>query len=214
MLGFITSFIEIILHLDQHLSTLLQEYGLWIYLLVFLIIFCETGLVFTPFLPGDSLMFAIGALASQSTLNVLILYLLLVLAAVLGDTVNYWLGAYFGPKVFHEKVRFLKKEYLLKTEKFYEAHGSKTIILARFIPVIRTFAPFVAGIGKMRYSKFLFYNFLGGILWVTLFLMGGYYFGNIPYIKENFSIAIIIIIILSFIPLLVEIIRHRKTKAQ
>ncbi len=212
MLEFLAFFIDVILHLDRYLITMLEQYGLWIYVLLFLIIFCETGLVFTPFLPGDSLLFAIGALAAQGSLNIILLYMLLVAAAILGDTVNYWIGFHLGPRAFHEKVRFLKKEYLVRTEQFYEAHGSKTIIIARFIPIIRTFAPFVAGIGKMKYIRFLTYNILGGLIWITLLLFGGYYFGNVPLVKENFSLVILVIIVLSFAPVIIEFVNHRRRR--
>src|SRR3989344_1255499 len=214
MFEFLTSFMDVILHLDKYLTVLVDQYGTWIYALLFLVIFCETGFVFTPFLPGDSLLFAVGALAAVGSMNIFILYGLLVLAAVLGDTVNYWIGMYVGPKIVERNIPFLKKEYLLRTEKFYELHGNKTIMLARFIPIIRTFAPFVAGIGKMKYPRFLFYNIIGGFAWITLFLWGGFYFGNIQFIQENFSLVILIIIILSFIPMILEFIKHRKNKTK
>ena len=202
--------IDILLHLDKYLVTILNEYGTWIYVLLFCIIFLETGIVLTPFLPGDSLLFAVGALAAQGSLNILLLYILLSAAAILGDTVNYWVGYSIGAKVFASQRRFFKREYLAKTERFYEKHGGKTIILARFLPIIRTFAPFVAGIGRMRYSKFLMYNIGGGLLWVALFLIGGYYFGSMPIIKENFAVVILIIIAFSFVPAISEYIRHRR----
>jgi len=198
--------------LDKYLTNLVDQYGIWVYSLLFLIIFCETGLVFTPFLPGDSLLFAVGALGALGSINIIGIYLLLMMAAILGDTVNYWVGFSLGPKVFHERMRFLKQEYLIKTEQFYEIHGSKAIVLARFIPIIRTFAPFVAGIGKMNYGRFLVYNVVGGIAWVSLFLLGGYYFGNVPIVKENFSVVILVIILLSFIPVGIEFIKQRKRK--
>jgi len=202
--------LESILHMDKYLALVFEQYGAWIYAILFLIIFLETGIVITPFLPGDSLIFAVGTLAAQGSLDILLLWFLLCLAAILGDTVNYWIGYYIGPKVFQQNIRFLKREYLLKTEAFYEKHGGKTIILARFIPIIRTFAPFVAGIGKMNYTRFLTYNIVGGIGWVTLFLLGGYYFGTIPLIKRNFTLVIILIILASFIPVMTEYIRHKK----
>lgn len=207
-------FLEIILHLDKYLAILFEQYGAWVYAILFLIIFLETGIVITPFLPGDSLIFAVGTLAAQGSLDILLLWFLLCLAAILGDTVNYRIGHYVGPKVFQQNIRFLKREYLLRTEAFYEKHGGKTIILARFIPIIRTFAPFVAGIGKMNYPRFLTYNIVGGIGWVTLFLLGGYYFGTIPIIKRNFTLVIVIIIITSFIPVIIEYIKHKKIKAR
>ncbi len=210
MLEFLMSYLEIILHIDKYLTTILERYSLWIYVILFLIIFLETGLVFTPFLPGDSLLFAVGALAAVGSMNILVLYFSLLVAAILGDTVNYWIGAYIGPKIFHKKILFIKREYLIRTEKFYEMHGNKTIVLARFIPVIRTFAPFVAGVGKMKYPRFLFYNIMGGFAWIALFLLGGYYFGNVAWVKENFSLTLVGIIVLSFIPFIVELIKHKR----
>jgi len=208
-MDFISSVIDFILHLDKHLNEIIQTYGIWTYLLLFLIIFMETGLVITPFLPGDSLIFAAGAFAAQGSLNVFVLFILLSLAAILGDTVNYWIGHYIGPKAFSGNVRFLKKEYLDRTHAFYEKHGGKTIILARFIPIIRTFAPFVAGIGAMTYSHFIVYNVVGGVLWVAIFTFGGYFFGNLPFVKDNFIIVIITIIFISVLPAVVEIVRER-----
>jgi membrane-associated protein len=208
-MDFISSVIDFILHLDKHLNEIIQTYGIWSYLLLFLIIFMETGLVITPFLPGDSLIFAAGAFAAQGSLNVFVLFILLSLAAILGDTVNYWIGHYIGPKAFSGNVRFLKKEYLDRTHAFYEKHGGKTIILARFIPIIRTFAPFVAGIGAMTYSHFIVYNVVGGVLWVGLFTFGGYFFGNLPFVKDNFIIVIITIIFISVLPAVVEVVRER-----
>ncbi|MBI1972687.1 DedA family protein [Candidatus Woesearchaeota archaeon] len=211
-MALILDFLEIILHIDKYLDIIFEAYGTWIYAILFIIIFLETGIVITPFLPGDSLVFAVGAFAAQGSLNVLWLFILLSSAAILGDTVNYWIGYHLGPKVFHEKIRFLKKEYLYKTEQFYEKHGAKTIILARYIPIIRTFAPFVAGIGKMNYGKFITYNILGGITWIALFVFGGYYFGNIPAIKRNFTLVILIIILISFIPVIKELWMHYRKK--
>jgi len=206
-------FIDLFLHLDKHLNAVMQDYGVWTYAILFVIIFSETGFVVTPFLPGDSLLFAAGALASveHSVLNLPYLALLLCVAAVLGDSVNYSIGYRIGPRVFsRENSRFLNKNHLLRTQKFYAKHGGKTIILARFIPIIRTFAPFVAGIGKMNYARFLFFNVTGGILWVLSFLLGGYYFGNIPVIKRNFHFVIVAIIIISCIPGVIEFLRARK----
>lgn len=202
---------DIILHLDKHLAEIIQGYGTWTYLILFLIIFCETGLVITPFLPGDSLLFAAGALAALdgSPLSVWMLFLLLSVAAIIGDTVNYWVGAYIGPKAFSSNSRFFKKEYLIRTHEFYERHGGKTIIIARFIPIIRTFAPFVAGIGSMTYWRFIVYNIAGGLLWVSICLFFGYLFGNIPIIKRNFSLVIIAIIFISILPGLIEILRQK-----
>lgn len=200
---------DLFLHLDKNLASIIQAYGTLTYLLLFIILFFETGIVITPFLPGDSLLFAAGALAANSMLNVYLLFILLSFAAILGDSVNYWIGNIIGPKVFNENNRFLKKKYLVKTQEFYEKHGGKTIIIARFIPIIRTFAPFVAGIGKMKYKKFLLYNIIGGIFWVFLFTFAGYFFGTLPFVKNNFSIIIIAIIIISILPAIVEIIRHK-----
>jgi len=208
-MDFISFLIDFILHLDKHLNQIIQTYGIWTYLLLFLIIFMETGLVITPFLPGDSLIFAAGAFAAQGSLNVFVLFVLLSLAAILGDTVNYWIGHYIGPKAFSGNVRFLKKEYMDRTHAFYEKHGGKTIILARFIPIIRTFAPFVAGIGAMTYSHFIVYNVIGGVLWVGLFTFGGYFFGNLPFVKDNFIIVILTIIFISVLPAVVEFVRAR-----
>ena len=208
-MDFISSLIDFILHLDKHLNEIIQTYGIWTYLLLFLIIFMETGLVIFPFLPGDSLLFAAGAFAAQGSLNVFVLFILLSLAAILGDTVNYWIGHYIGPRAFSGNVRFLKKEYLDRTHAFYEKYGGKTIILARFIPIIRTFAPFVAGIGAMTYSHFIVYNVVGGVLWVGLFTFGGYFFGNLPFVKDNFIIVIITIIFISVLPAVVEVVRER-----
>ena len=201
---------DIFMHLDRHLVSVIQDYGVWTYLILFLIIFCETGLVVTPILPGDSLLFAAGAFAAIGALDVLWLFGLLTVAAVAGDTLNYWAGHYLGPKVFHKKdVRFLNREYLDRTHRFYEKHGGKTIIIARFMPIIRTFAPFVAGIGKMTYIRFIGYNVSGGILWIASFVFGGYYFGNIPMVKKNFTLVIVAIIVLSVLPGVIEFLRHR-----
>ncbi len=200
----ITAFIDIVLHLDKHLFDLVKDYSYWVYAILFLIIFCETGLVVTPILPGDSLLFALGALAAidqTGTLNVFAIWLLLMLAAVLGNEVNYRIGSYIGPRAFSGNVRFLKKEYLLKTQAFYDKHGGKTIVLSRFMPIIRTFAPFVAGVGRMAPGKFLANNLIGGFAWVTVFVWGGYLFGNVPFIKNNFGIVTIAIIVLSLVPI-------------
>jgi membrane-associated protein len=199
--------IDIFLHLDRHLGEIIRDYGVWTYAILFLIIFCETGLVVTPFLPGDSLLFAAGTFAALGSLDVHWMFVLLAVAAILGDTVNYWIGSYIGPRAFTGNYRFLKKEYLDRTHRFYEKHGGKTIILARFIPIIRTFAPFVAGIGAMNYGRFLVYNVVGGIVWVGLFLYLGYFFGTISFIKENFSIAVLAIIFLSVLPIIYEVFR-------
>jgi membrane-associated protein len=202
-------FIDYFLHLDQHLNDVIQAYGMWTYLLLFLIVFCETGLVVTPILPGDSLLFAAGAFAALGSLDVKVLFVLLGIAAVAGDTVNYWIGHYIGPKVFQQDVRFLKKEYLERTHEFYERHGGKTIIIARFMPIIRTFAPFVAGVGSMTYARFLSYNVIGGVAWISLFVFGGYYFGNLPTVKHNFTLVILAIIFISILPGIIEFLRQR-----
>ena len=210
---FIITIINLILHLDQHLIWLTQNYGLWIYLIVFIIIFCETGLVIAPFLPGDSLLFTLGALAAVDSLNLKVLFVLLGIAAILGDTLNYWIGNLIGPRVIKKKkIPFLKEEYIEKTQRFYDKYGNKTIMLSRFIPIIRTVAPFMAGVGSMKYYQFILYNIIGGLAWVSLFLFGGYFFGNIPFVKENFSIVIIGIVIVSITPLLIEYIKHKINK--
>ena len=205
----ITYLFDLFLHLDEHLSVVIQNYGPWTYLLLFLIIFMETGLVVTPFLPGDSLIFAAGTFAGMGDLDVSLLFLLLSTAAVLGDTVNYWIGHYIGPRAFSGEIRFLKKEYMDRTHEFYERHGGKTIILARFVPIVRTFAPFVAGVGAMSYGKFITYNVVGGILWVALFTFGGYFFGNLQFVQDNFSIVVIAIILISVMPAVYEFLKER-----
>lgn len=207
----IAYFIDIFMHLDRHLSVVIQNYGTLTYLILFLIIFCETGLVVTPFLPGDSLLFAAGTFAAIGALDVTKTFILLSIAAVAGDTVNYWIGNFVGPKVFHKKedVKFLNKKHLEKTHQFYERYGGKTIIIARFIPIIRTFAPFVAGIGSMTYGRFLSYNIIGGILWIAVCVFAGYFFGNIPIVKQNFTLVIFAIIFISIMPGIVGFIRHR-----
>jgi membrane-associated protein len=214
---FISYLIDLFLHLDKHLSQIIQNYGVWTYLLLFLVIFMETGFVVTPFLPGDSLLFAAGTFASPalgSSLNIFLLWALLCAAAILGDTVNYWIGHFIGPKAFSGEVRFLKVEYLDRTHEFYEKHGGKTIIIARFIPIIRTFAPFVAGVGAMNYGRFITYNVVGGVVWVTIFTFGGYYFGNLPFVKENFSLVVIAIIFISVVPMIFEFIKQRTSGAK
>ncbi len=208
----IKALIDFILHIDQHLVDIVNDYQTWTYLILFLIIFAETGLVVTPFLPGDSLLFAAGAIIAkpETSLNVVLMWGLLIVAAILGDLVNYHVGKFIGVKAFSGKYRFLKVEYLNKTQQFYNKHGGKTIIYARFIPIIRTFAPFVAGIGTMRYGRFATYNIAGGIAWVTSFLFIGYFFGGLPVIKENFTYVIFGIIFLSVLPAVVEVIRGRR----
>jgi membrane-associated protein len=208
----LSSFISIILHLDIYLNQIVLEYKNTTYGILFFVIFLETGLVAVPFLPGDSLLFAAGTIAALGTLNPLWLIALLSTAAILGDTVNYWIGRHAGSKLYSMEMRFIKKEHLDKTRHFYDKHGGKTIIIARFIPIIRTFAPFVAGIGKMHYLRFLSFNVIGGILWVTLFISGGYYFGNIPIIKRNFTLVILAIIVISLIPATLELLKHRRKK--
>jgi membrane-associated protein len=209
-MGFIPRLIDIVLHVDRYLDVIIQDYGLLTYVLLFVVIFCETGLVVTPFLPGDSLLFAVGAFAARGSLEVVVLLVVIGAAAVLGDTVNYWIGAVVGPKVFHkENVRFLNKRHLERTHEFYERYGGKTIVIARFVPIVRTFAPFVAGIGKMTYTHFLAYNVAGGLLWVLLFVLGGFYFGNIPVVQRNFSLVIIAIIVISVLPGVIEALRQR-----
>jgi membrane-associated protein len=207
---FVRKIIDIILHLDRYLKDLVPEYGAWIYLILFLIIFCETGLVVTPFLPGDSLLFAIGALAGAGALNLYVILLLLCVAAILGDTVNYWIGYYLGPKVFKQESRFLNRRYLDRTHEFYERYGGKTIVIARFIPIIRTFAPFVAGIGRMSYFKFMSFNVAGGLLWVLSMTLAGYLFGGLDWVKKNFSVVILAIIFISILPGIIEYLRERK----
>ena len=206
----IKKLIDWVLNVDEHLERIAPDYGPWIYALLFLIIFCETGLVVTPVLPGDSLLFAIGALCGKEILNLPTVLILLSIAAILGDTVNYWIGHYMGPKVFKRDGRFLKKAYLDKTHAFYERYGGKTIIIARFVPIVRTFAPFVAGVGAMTYGKFMSYNIIGGVFWVVSMTMSGYLLGSIPWVKENFEIVILMIIFISIVPGIVEFLRERK----
>jgi membrane-associated protein len=204
-------FIDFFIHLDKYLPVIIQSFGIWAYVLLFLVIFCETGLVVTPTLPGDSLLFALGSFAAMGALNIEILLITLSIAAIAGDTVNYSIGHFLGPKVFHfEDSRFFKKKYLDETHKFYEKNGGKTIIIARFMPFIRTFAPFVAGIGAMTYSRFIVYNIVGGIAWVCSFLLLGYFFGNIPAVKSNFTLVVIAIIILSVMPGIIEFWRQKR----
>lgn len=207
---FVQHAMDFFLHLDKHLIDITAHYGVWTYLILFLIVFAETGLVVTPFLPGDSLLFAAGAIAALGGLDVSLLVALLIVAAILGDTVNYWIGSRIGRRAFSGEFRFIKQEYLRRTERFYEKHGGKTIILARFIPIIRTFAPFVAGVGVMNYRRFLAYNVIGGVAWVTMFTLGGYFFGNLPIVKQNFSLVVLAIIILSVVPIVVEVIKARR----
>jgi len=212
--GLISWFVDFILHMDKHLDLIVRSMGVWSYAMLFLVIFVETGLVIFPFLPGDSLLFAAGSLAALGSLNVWALFALLALAAIVGDTVNYWIGHYFGPRVFSTNSRFLKREYLDRTHAFYEKHGGKTIFLARFIPIIRTFAPFVAGVGRMSYGYFITYNVVGGLVWTALFTFGGYFFGNLPFVKNNFSLVIMAIVVISVLPAVWEVLRSNKAPAK
>jgi membrane-associated protein len=205
----ITELIDLFLHLDEHLSFVITRYGTWTYLVLFLVIFIETGFVVTPFLPGDSLLFAAGTFAALGALDITLLFFLLFGAAVLGDTVNYWIGHAIGPRVFTMNSRWFKREYLERTHRFYERHGGKTIFLARFIPIIRTFAPFVAGVGEMTYGRFITYNIAGGFTWTGGFLFLGYFFGNIPVVKENFSLVVLAIILISVAPMGYELVSSR-----
>ncbi len=207
----IMNFLDFILHLDEGLANLIHQFGVWTYVILFAIIFAETGLVVTPFLPGDSLIFAAGALASTTgALDPILLMIVLTAAAIIGDSVNYSIGHYIGPRVFSEKLPFLKKEHLEKTHAFYEKYGGKTIILARFIPIIRTFAPFVAGVGAMTYGKFITFNVLGALLWVPMFTLMGYFFGNLPFVQDNFELVVIAIIVISVLPAVFEYFKARR----
>ncbi|MEJ5359112.1 MAG: DedA family protein [Desulfobacterales bacterium] len=200
--------VDFVLHIDRHLQDLCAVYGLWVYAILFVIIFCETGLVVTPFLPGDSLLFAVGSMAAIGALDLGAAIAVLLTAAVLGDSVNYSIGHYVGPRVFHEDHgRFLNKEYLHRTHAFYRRHGGKTIVIARFLPIIRTFAPFVAGIGSMAYPRFLFFNVFGAALWVLIFVPAGYWFGTLPLIQEHFSLVIVALVLIPGIPAAVEFVR-------
>ncbi|MFM1847186.1 MAG: hypothetical protein RL417_660 [Pseudomonadota bacterium] len=208
----LAQFVDFFVHLDKHLDALILNYGVWSYVVLFLIVFCETGLVITPILPGDSLLFAAGALAGRGSLDVVLLGVLLFIAAVLGDFVNYKVGHFIGPKVFERKdSKIFKPAYLRKTQEFYDRYGPKTIVIARFVPIVRTFAPFLAGVGKMSYSKFGFYNVTGALLWVGSLVSAGYLFGEIPFVKNNFSLVIFGIIILSIMPAVIEVIRARRS---
>ncbi len=207
----IPNLIDFILHIDLYLRIVIQDYSIWTYAILFAIIFFETGLVVTPFLPGDSLLFAVGSFAALGALDLWTSIIILAFAAIIGDTANYSIGYYLGPKVFREKNALFKKEYLERTNDFYRKYGKKSIVLARFAPILRTFAPFVAGIGKMDYRDFVSYNIFGGVLWVSLLTLAGYFFGTIPVVKENFSIAIMAIIMISFVPIVAEVIRGSKT---
>jgi membrane-associated protein len=206
----IINFADFFVHLDRHLASISQVFGGWTYFIFFLVIFCETGLVVTPFLPGDSLLFGLGTFAAMGVLQIEWLLILLAIAAVAGNTMNYAIGKFVGPKVFHkDNARFLNKEYLDRTHDFYEKHGGKTIVIARFIPIIRTFAPFVAGVGKMSYLRFVIYNIAGSVAWVAIFILGGYYFGNLPAVRRNFTFVIFGIIVVSVLPVVIEYFRSR-----
>ncbi len=209
---FLAKFIDVFLHIDEYLKDIIIQFGPWTYLLMFLVIFAETGLMVTPFLPGDSLLFAIGAFAKTGVLNVWWMVLLLLAAAILGDSVNYAVGHYVGPRVFSSRVPFLKREHLERTQAFYEKHGGKTIILARFIPIIRTFAPFVAGVGSMTYGRFLMFNVVGALIWVPLFTFLGYFFGGLPFVEQNFEYVILAIIFISLLPPLIEFVKGRRAR--
>jgi membrane-associated protein len=211
-MNFVQLLIDLFLHLDKHLSAVITQYGVWTYALLFVVIFIETGLVVTPFLPGDSLIFAAGTFAALGSLNIWLLFVLLAVAAVLGDTVNYWIGHYLGARAYN--IKWIRREYLDRTRLFFEKHGGKTIFLARFVPIIRTFAPFVAGIGEMSYSYFISYNIFGGIVWVALFTFAGYFFGNIPFIRDHFSLVIIVIVLISVVPMAVEAIKAQRESKQ
>ena len=209
----LAGFVDLILHLDQHLLELVRTYGVWVYAILFLIVFLETGVVVTPFLPGDSLLFVAGAIAAAGEMNVHGLVVLLIVAAILGDSLNYAIGRYLGPRVFRfEDTRFFKRAYIDRTHAFFERHGGKTIIIARFIPIIRTYAPFVAGIGAMAYSRFLVFNVTGAILWVLSLTYAGYFFGNLPLVKNNLTLVILGIIFLSILPGVFEFLRARRNR--
>jgi membrane-associated protein len=210
---FLQQALDFFLHLDVHLAEIIERFGTGAYAILFLIVFCETGLVVTPFLPGDSLLFAAGTFAALGSFELVPLMLMLIAAAILGDTVNYWVGARVGARAFSGNIRFLKQEHLVRTQRFYERHGGKTIVLARFVPIVRTFAPFVAGVGAMNYPRFLAYNVGGAVLWVTLFTLAGYFFGNIPAVRSNFTLVILAIVGLSVVPIVVEMLRGRRRPA-
>lgn len=210
----IATIIDFILHIDQHLVSLAAQYGVWIYAILFLIVFCETGLVVTPFLPGDSLLFAAGGIAAIGSMNIHLMVALLIAAAIIGDAVNFMIGKYFGEKLFaNPDSKIFKRSYLDKTHAFYEKYGGKTIIIARFVPIVRTFAPFVAGIAKMDYSKFIRYNVIGAVLWVVLFSYIGYFFANTEFVKKNLGLVLIAIIVISVLPAVIEVIRAKRTKS-
>lgn len=212
---FITDIFSFVLHIDKHLGEIISNYGTASYIILFLIVFAETGLVFVPFLPGDSLLFAAGAFAALGSFNIYGLLFLLLIAAVAGDTVNYWIGHFFGQKIIdNPHIPFINQKHIDETQEFYKKHGGKTIFLARFVPIVRTFAPFVAGVGKMDYKKFLEYNMTGGLVWVFGFTLLGFFFGNIPFVKENFSVVVIAIILLSVLPMVYEFVKAKLPKKQ
>lgn len=209
----ILALVDFILNIDVHLDSIIRQYGAWTYMILFMLIFAETGFVVTPFLPGDSLLFAAGAFAARGSLDPYTLTVLLIIAAIAGDTVNYWIGHALAPRLAQGKIRFIKESHLRKTQEFYDRHGGKTIIIARFVPIVRTFAPFVAGVGTMHYPRFLAYNVIGGVVWVLLFVWAGYFFGNIPAVEHNFTLVIFAIIFISLLPPIIEYIRHRRSAA-
>jgi len=204
--------IDFILHLDRHLGTIVAQYGPWTYLFLFIIIFLETGLVFTPFLPGDSMIFAAATMAGSGIFNIWILFFVFFAAAVLGDTCNYWIGKFIGLKLFRENAKYLNRKHLVETQKFFDKYGASSIVIGRFIPIIRTFVPFLAGVGKMKYWKFLVYNVIGAFLWVGLFTLGGYYFGGLKFVKDHFTLVLLLIISMSFIPAIWQLVRHLTNK--
>ena len=209
-MGILKSLLDFVLHLDKHLSPIIHEYGAWTYLLLFAIVFCETGLVVTPFLPGDSLLFAAGAFAANGSLSVWVLAGSLIAAAILGDTANYWIGHFLGHRLLNARRRIIKPEHVAYTHEFFEKYGGKTVIIARFVPIVRTFAPFVAGLGSMSYGRFMSYNVVGGTAWVLLCTFAGYWFGNLPFVQKNFSLVVLMIIFLSLLPGVWEIWQARK----
>lgn len=207
--------LDFVIHLDTHLGAIIDTYGVWTYSILFVIVFCETGLVVTPFLPGDTLLFAAGSFAALGNLNLALLCLILSIAAFLGDTVNYWIGHALSTRLLEKKkLPLIKMEHLERTQKFFDKYGGKTIIIARFVPIVRTFAPFVAGIGKMHYGKFISYNVIGGLAWVLIFLLGGYFFGNLSFVRENFSLVLLAIIVISMLPVGIEYLRAQRPKSQ
>ena len=207
-----SNLIEVFLHLDKYLDILIRNFGIFSYLILFFIIFMETGFVITPFLPGDSILFATGAFAAIGSLNITLVFLVMFAAAVAGDTVNYWIGYYIGDKILEKDTKIIKKKYIEKTKQFYKKYGGITIVLARFVPIVRTFAPFVAGVGVMKYKRFIIFNVLGGFLWTLLFIFSGYFFGNISFVKNNFELVIIVIILISILPMIIEFIKSRLNK--